>query len=120
MWIMMRKLFFLLVRSTRKEEVETSLGTEVWAMRKCENDQLCRLLILKQFSVRSEFWKTEQSKELTPPFVPSFDNYCLDDAQYFDREFTKRASCDSPAVVTTANLGIKSESCHYALFENLL
>ena len=42
-------------------------------------------------------------KELTPPFVPTFDNYSLDDAHYFDREFTKRAPRDSPAVAASAN-----------------
>ena len=60
----------------------------------------------KQCSVRSEFGKTGHSKELTPPFVPSFDNYYLDDVQYFDREFTKRASRDSPVNAASANLGI--------------
>ena len=46
---------------------------------------------------------TVKRKELTPPFVPSFDNYRLDDAHYFDREFTKRAPRDSPAVAASAN-----------------
>ena len=42
-------------------------------------------------------------KEIMPPFVPTFrDHRAADDATYFDREFTKRAPRDSPAVAASA------------------
>ena len=45
----------------------------------------------------------KKRKELEPPFVPSFANRKVEDAAYFDREFTKRAPRDSPAVAASAN-----------------